>query len=773
MSNIMKTVTELCARGHIYNNPRELVEKLAKACAMNFNQLEKHLMPVLDLAKKAAEGDNPRQRQKYKQWLKQCADHLYVLELASVSWITENVTAPKVRMPTAVQEVVEAGAVNKDVRLQDDPNLERVREMICGDVVVVEDIDEDALLASPVRAVSPPSPRRSPRIARSSPLMPPSEPKVSSPRARPPKTNSEPTRSQPVQNSKAKATVCASNKQVPDSKAKQSVVSVCTRPSVETSRKTTKQRPPFACKNTRLDSASSSSAISRRPLQSLTVDVSASSRTVTFDKPARGYSLKRVEGTLKRAASPPRIAKEDLKRAKTSDFFRNIRSKADQDKRRREYQSARRCWISTCEEPMIYAKVHAYNYHIPEVFEERLPSNHEQVLNLRRKALEQVARWLLGNSDLTALLSFITVQRMFSAVDSVVPSDNVVPSMQHFCEYLQQPIPDTFTLYPPNSLGVLLHYKAPWLLAASLSEEERSYWKENFHVPADIQVREVEVANPLVQAFDSHFHLDRSRQKFRLPQNSSVQQLLDAVEVPNQERVRLTGGVVVFCDPASYPGLRQLEDLPQGFGAAIGLHPRHSVYFLDHQMRILDQLRELQRHPRVVAVGEMGIDHTEPTERWAGQMEMVEKILPLVDDSSVLVLHCRGMMGDTGVEAYLLLLHLLVKRRVSPNQPIHLHCFSGDQYVVTKWLKSFPRTYFGFTRLAEKFTEDQSEALRSLDEGRLLLETDAPYFPPQGQRFSSPAQLYSVASVLARKLNKTPEDVLKLTQANARTLYSL
>ena len=97
--------------------------------------------------------------------------------------------------------------------------------------------------------------------------------------------------------------------------------------------------------------------------------------------------------------------------------------------------------------------------------------------------------------------------------------------------------------------------------------------------------------------------------------------------------------------------------MPEHIGVGIGFHPRHarnSRSSIDEGVR---QLRRLLTHPRVVAFGEVGLDHTEPLKYWAYQVEFLEKVLPYLEDRHVLVIHCRGMIGDCSTEAFLLLLH--------------------------------------------------------------------------------------------------------------------
>ena len=219
----------------------------------------------------------------------------------------------------------------------------------------------------------------------------------------------------------------------------------------------------------------------------------------------------------------------------------------------------------------------------------------------------------------------------------------------------------------------------------------------------------------------------------------------------------------------TYPTERFLDRMPEHIGVGIGFHPRHarnSRSSIDEGVR---QLRRLLRHPRVIA-GEVGLDHTEPLKYWAYQVELLEKVLPYLEDRHVLLIHCRGMIGDCGTEAFLLLLHFL-KKNVRQHQQIHLHCFTGNSYVLGRWLEVFPRAYFGFTNKVGRFSRHQREALCKIDENRLLLESDAPYFPIEGETVSSPSQLYVLAETMAAHRQLTVERMLEVTVANALHLY--
>ncbi|KAH3795748.1 hypothetical protein DPMN_149307 [Dreissena polymorpha] len=102
---------------------------------------------------------------------------------------------------------------------------------------------------------------------------------------------------------------------------------------------------------------------------------------------------------------------------------------------------------------------------------------------------------------------------------------------------------------------------------------------------------------------------------------------------------------------------------------------------------------------------------------------------------------------------------------------MHLHCFTGNRYVQDRWVERFPRTYFAFTNKVRTFSPDQIAALQNVEDSRLLLETDAPYFPAPGSRVSSSSQISTVAEAVAALRGTTVEHVLEISVANGKHLY--
>ena len=133
----------------------------------------------------------------------------------------------------------------------------------------------------------------------------------------------------------------------------------------------------------------------------------------------------------------------------------------------------------------------------------------------------------------------------------------------------------------------------------------------------------------------------------------------------------------------------------------------------------------------------------------------------------MLVLHCRGIVGDLPHTDNLIqsLMDLLLASSIKQTQLIHFHCFTGSYQVAQTWLKNFPNTYFGFTRIGS-----HSNALPRLPLNRILLETDAPYFK-FNNRDSTPHDIGQVAHQIAPVCNVDWEYLLEVTTNNARNLY--
>lgn len=195
--------------------------------------------------------------------------------------------------------------------------------------------------------------------------------------------------------------------------------------------------------------------------------------------------------------------------------------------------------------------------------------------------------------------------------------------------------------------------------------------------------------------------------------------------------------------------------------AAVGIHP-HDAEGAD--LAALAEIAALARAPKVVAVGEIGLDHYRNLSPPAAQGAALRAQLALARAvGKPVLLHCREAHDD--------LLGILRAEGVAEIGGI-MHCFSGDQTAARRCLDlglllsiAGPVTYPNARRL--------QEVVRGLPLDRLVLETDCPYLPPQpwrGQR-NEPAYLGATAARVAELLGLPLARVAEETTRTAcRTL---
>lgn len=148
-------------------------------------------------------------------------------------------------------------------------------------------------------------------------------------------------------------------------------------------------------------------------------------------------------------------------------------------------------------------------------------------------------------------------------------------------------------------------------------------------------------------------------------------------------------------------------------------------------------------------------------------------MLTIIRKDKVLVLHLRGISSDMiGMDVHSRCIHIL-QRMCNPDQPFHLHCFTGDQELVKLWMDYFFNVYFGLTGAVESFSVDQIFGLRTVPINRVLLETDSPYMKPSGGDINPPAFIGDVASQVAPRLEVTIPYLLSETVRNGRRLYKI
>ena len=451
----------------------------------------------------------------------------------------------------------------------------------------------------------------------------------------------------------------------------------------------------------------------------------------------------------KRHRSPRRDSStRGLKRRHTAPSMRESSTKSE--------AGTEPCPVAGCRD--VVSRAHAAT-HLPGIFEDTQELT-EELLRRQISALRIIESLVLGSvSNMEGLVTFVNQLRQIRTGQYTVPKRQQ-RAMTDLCRLQGFPVPEEFCISPANSPGVLLHWRVLLVLFACLSAKDQQEVTEQY--PVSTSWRDVE---GLPDGFDSHFHLDRSRNVLHRP-DASVEEICSAIRPDAEFKYKLIGGVVIFCDPPSYPtreDVRQLQD--DGFLVGIGLHPKQSEQYSEADFASFQRCLE---YPEVKVLGEIGLDYSVNRSSWAAQHLVLDRVLKHLQPTQVLV-HARGDRETLGLGYYQLLFQL--KGVVSSNQRIHVHCFEGDHALVETWLGEFPNTLFGFTGLVQHFNRASKEALRRLPEDKLLLETDSPYFRIGGRHNSSPALLGMVANMVADIRGQEWKEILGVALRNASLLY--
>ena len=236
------------------------------------------------------------------------------------------------------------------------------------------------------------------------------------------------------------------------------------------------------------------------------------------------------------------------------------------------------------------------------------------------------------------------------------------------------------------------------------------------------------------------------------------------------ERAAAAGVGIVVCVGVDLPSSRDAVDLARrhpGVVAAVGVHPNEGAGLPSGW---LDELRALARMPRVVALGEIGLDYYRQRTERPRQLELFRAQLELSRELGLpVIVHNREADAEVG--------EILVEwAETLPAQHPRgvLHCFSGDLplmngCVAAGFYVSFagPITYRNAGRTAEM------AALAPED--RVLVETDAPYLAPhphRGKR-NEPAYVRLVAERMAELRGQSLDGIARITGGNAARLFGL
>ena len=253
---------------------------------------------------------------------------------------------------------------------------------------------------------------------------------------------------------------------------------------------------------------------------------------------------------------------------------------------------------------------------------------------------------------------------------------------------------------------------------------------------------------------DSHCHLDR----------------LDLSQVDGKLTGLLTAAaeldvahfLCVSINLEDYPAMLKIAEQHDRISASVGLHPNERE---GHDPGI-DELVEYAKHPKVIAIGETGLDYFRSEGDLDWQRDRFRRhIAAAKQTGKPLIIHSRDAKEDT--------LKILEEESAGEVGGV-MHCFTGDWDMAQRGMDL--KFYISFSGIVTfKNARELQEIATRMPAERYLVETDSPYLAPVPHRGkpNQPAFVRHVAEFIAELRGESYEQVAAVTTENFRTLFKV
>lgn len=267
---------------------------------------------------------------------------------------------------------------------------------------------------------------------------------------------------------------------------------------------------------------------------------------------------------------------------------------------------------------------------------------------------------------------------------------------------------------------------------------------------------------------DTHCHLQA--EAFA----ADIAEVIAAAELAGVERILVPG----WDEASSVAALALIERFPRLAGVAVGVHP-HAAAQTD--AAAWERISALAADPRVVAIGETGLDFDRMFSPAAAQLANLRRNLALaLATGKPAILHCRSKAGERDAQDALLAeLRAAgfgtrgVDAAFGERPPAVLHSVSGPiDYVEAALALGCAVSVSGLAfRRGEEGTAD---SVRLVPPDRILVETDAPYLSPPGapRRRNEPAWVGVTAGWVAEQRGEDPDELGERLVANHDRTFS-
>lgn len=252
--------------------------------------------------------------------------------------------------------------------------------------------------------------------------------------------------------------------------------------------------------------------------------------------------------------------------------------------------------------------------------------------------------------------------------------------------------------------------------------------------------------------FDTHAHLNATQF------SEDVDQVIERARAEGVSHIVVVG----FDRPTIQRAMELAEEYPFIY-AAVGWHPVDAIHMTDEDLVMIERLAA---HPKVVALGEMGLDYYWDQSPKDVQKEVFRKQIRLAKKVKLpIIIHNRDATAD--------IVDILREERAEEVGGV-MHCFSGSIEVARQCIDMNFYISFGGP-VTFKNAKKPKEVAKEIPLDRLLIETDCPYLTPhpfRGKR-NEPSYVKYIAEAIAELKGLSFEEVAQKTSDNAKRLFGI
>ena len=252
---------------------------------------------------------------------------------------------------------------------------------------------------------------------------------------------------------------------------------------------------------------------------------------------------------------------------------------------------------------------------------------------------------------------------------------------------------------------------------------------------------------------DSHCHLDFPEYAGQIPEI-----------LARMKEAQVNHAMCISVDMPDFPNVLALAESHPNLFATVGTHPDYE----DTPEPTEDQLVELAQHPKILAIGETGLDYYRMGDKTYAEMEWQRDrfrthIRAAIRVKKPLIIHTRSASEDT--------IRIMKEEGASQVAGV-MHCFTESLEVAKASMEQ--GFYISFSGIVTfKSAKDLQETCKQIPLERMLIETDSPYLAPIPNRgkTNEPSWVAHVAQFIADLKGISVEEVAKHTTNNFKTLF--